>query len=207
MTLSLRRLSEKLSLTEEALSERTAQLAHATGEAAKTKLAAEGAYELAARTRGREEAGKVRESDLEWKVRAAEEAVKMSDLVVNEYAHLVRSLEMKAGARPIVDSHSEPSSLVTNNETMISGIVAPTNSISEGRLGLQRLLSEFSAATEKLQSEIVRLHGELDVSESKREAERKRVDNSRMELAKAQFELQQLKIDDNTAAKMVSRYM
>jgi hypothetical protein len=81
-------------------------LAHATGEASKAKLASEGAYELAARTRGREEAGKVRETELEWKVKAAEEAVKMSDLVVNEYADLVRSLEAKAGIRSRSDSSS-----------------------------------------------------------------------------------------------------
>lgn len=206
LTLSLRRLSDKLSLTEAALLERTTQLAHATGESAKAKLASDGAYELAARTRGREEAAKIREVELEWKVKAAEEAVKMSDLVVNEYADLVRSLEMKAGSRLVGESHSTSSITAENGET-VNGAFTLTDSLSEGKLGLQRLLSEFSTATEKLQTELIRLHGELAVSESKREAEKKSLDSSRMELANAQFELQRLKLEDNTAAKMVSRYM
>lgn len=106
LTLSLRRLSDKLSLTEDALLTRTTELTHAMGEATKAKHAAEGAYELAARTRGREEAGKVRELELEWKVKAAEESVRMSDLVVNEYADLVRALNAKTGKGPITHSRS-----------------------------------------------------------------------------------------------------
>ncbi|RDB22989.1 hypothetical protein Hypma_009785 [Hypsizygus marmoreus] len=213
LTLALRKLSDKLSLTEQALWERTTQLAQATGEAAHAKLTAESAYELAARTRGREEAGKSRELELEWKVKAAEEAAKMSDLVVNEYADLVRALEAKAGTRPSMHSPSISSSS-SSSSSLAGASNANTNStpsladiLSAGKLGLQRLLSEFSTATEKLQAEIVQLHGELAASESKREAERKGFDHSRVELGKAQFDLQQLKLDDNAAAKMVSRYM
>ena len=213
LTLSLRRLSDKLSLTEESLLARTNELAHATHEASKARLAADGAYELAARTRGREEAGKVREMELEWKVKAAEEAVKMSDLVVKEYADLVRSLEAKAGMRTHTHSRSDlSSSTLYDVSAAESNPATPSmpmlaDCLAEGRLGLQRLLAEFSTTTEKLQAELVHLHGELATSEAKCEVERKSTELSRAKLAKAQFELEKLKIDDNTAAKMVSRYM
>jgi hypothetical protein len=213
LTLSLRRLSDKLSLTEESLLKRTKELAHATSDASKARLTAEGAYELAARTRGREEAGKVRETELEWKVKAAEEAVKMSDLVVKEYADLVRSLEAKAGMRTPAHSRSDSSSSTIYDASAMESTPAATgpaklaDSLAEGKLGLQRLLAEFSATTEKLQTELVHLHGELATSETKCEAERKNAELSRDELAKAQFELEKLKLDDNAAAKMVSRYM
>jgi hypothetical protein len=211
LTLSLRRLSDKLSLTENSLLTRTTELTYAVGEATKARLAADGAYELAARTRGREEAGKVREVELEWKVKAAEEAVKMSDLVLNEYADLVRALEARAGRRPLNHSRSDstPSVVAFDEGSAISGTgtVTLAESLSQGKLGLQRLLAEFSGETEKLQTELVRLHGEVDTAESKCEAERKASEQFRVELATAQFDLQKLKLDDNAAAKMVSRYM
>ena len=213
LTLSLRRLSDKLSLTEEALLTRTTELAHTAAEATRARLAAEGAYELAARTRGREEAGKVREMELEWRVQAAEEAVKMSDLVVNEYADLVRSLEAKAGMRTPTRSRSDSSSStlydarIAQSAPPATGPAKLADSLVEGKLGLQRLLSEFSTTTDKLQAEVFHLHGELAASEAKHKAERQSAELCERELARARFELQMLKLDDNTAAKMVSRYM
>ncbi|KAG6867578.1 hypothetical protein C0993_000946 [Termitomyces sp. T159_Od127] len=183
LTLSLRRLSDKLSLTEAGLLERTTQLSHATAEASKARINADAAYELAARTRGREEAGKLRELELEHKVRAAEEAVKMSDLVVNEYADLVRSLQANKSHERLVDG------------------------LAEGKLGLQRLLKDFNAETARLQKELLEAQGALAVANTQCDSDKKHLENCRVELAQAQFELQQLKLDDNTAAKMVSRYM
>jgi hypothetical protein len=80
-------------------------------------------------------------------------------------------------------------------------------SLAEGKLGLQRLLSEFSTAIEKLQTEIFCLHGEFATLQIQYEAERRNAELSRVQLANAQFELQKLRLDDNTAAKIVSRYM
>lgn len=208
LTLSLRRLSDKLSLTEDALLARTTELTHALGEATKAKLAAESAYELAARTRGREEAGKVREVELEWKVKAAEEAAKMSDLVVNEYADLVRALNTKTGQGPTKHSRSNStSSAIEEDSTTNIGMTTLVESLSQGKLGLQRLLAEFSNETEKLQAELLRLQGDVATVEAKCEAERKSSEQCSVELANARFELQRLKLDDNAAAKMVSRYM
>ncbi|KNZ76237.1 hypothetical protein J132_11107, partial [Termitomyces sp. J132] len=183
LTLSLRKLSDKLSLTEAALLERTTQLSHVTAEASHATLTAEAAYDLAARTRGREEAGLSRELELEHKVKAAEEAVKMSDLVVNEYADLVRSLQTDKSHERLVDG------------------------LAEGKLGLQQLLNEFNAETARLQKELLDVQGALAATDSQRNSEKLHLENCRNELAQARFELQKLKIDDNTAAKMVSRYM
>ncbi|KAG6911401.1 hypothetical protein DXG01_016498 [Tephrocybe rancida] len=183
LTLSLRRLSDKLSLTETALSECTTQLSHATAEAGKAKLTAEAAYELAARTRGREEAGKLRELELEWKVKAAEESAKMSDLVVNEYADLVRSLDAKQPHEQLADV------------------------LAEGKLGLQRLLYESAAESARFQKELLEAQAAQTAAEAQRASEKMYTEQCRIELAQVQFELQQLKIDDMAAAKMVSRYM
>ena len=96
LTISLRRLSDKLTATEETLLTRTTELANAMSEAARAKQAEEGAYHLASSARGREEEGKVRERDLQLQLRQAQEQARMSDLVVNEYASLVRTMEGRA---------------------------------------------------------------------------------------------------------------
>ena len=88
---------------------------------------------------------------------------------------------------------------------MVWGKIAPH--LTEGKAGLQRLVAEFSSSTQKLETELARAQGELSELESKLEAERKAFDQSQQELAKTRFELQQLKLEDNTAARMVSRYM
>lgn len=209
LTLSLRQLSDKLSLTENAHLERTTQLAHAQSEAAKAKLGEEGAYVLAVRARGLEEEGKARQRELEHKVRKSEEAVKMSDLVVNEYADLVRSLEgrsLKSPLPPVTPSLGGDDGLAVPHEPWsFSG--GSSNSLSEAKSGLSKLFTEFSAETERLQSEIANLQERLDISEAKLTAEKKGSELDRIALAKAQVELAELKINDNTAAKMVSRYM
>ncbi|SJL12305.1 uncharacterized protein ARMOST_15728 [Armillaria ostoyae] len=186
LTLSLRRLSDKLSLTEDALLERTTQVAVANAELAKAKDAAEGAYALAARIRGREEEGKVRERDLEKQLREAQEHNKMSDLVVSEYADYVRSLD---------------------GRTSMSPRLPPNTSLSEAKSGIHKLFDDFSAESEELHAKVDRLEGELAIAHSKYEAEIRNKENNRVELAKAQAELEKLKLEDTSAAKMVSRYM
>ncbi|KAL0576071.1 hypothetical protein V5O48_005899 [Marasmius crinis-equi] len=188
LTLTLRKLSDKISLTEEALQTRTTELVHATSEATKSKAATEAAYALAAQIRGREEEGKVRERDLERQVMEAKEETRMSDLVVKEYADLVRSLEGRGS-------------------TASAGSGSLVDGLSEGKSGLQRLFNDFSSETEKLQSEVTRLRGQLAESESRLEGERKGAEADRILLAQIQHQLEKLKLDDRTAAKMVSRYM
>jgi len=211
LTLSLRRLSEKLNLTEDALSSKTTEIVQVDAELMKARLVAEGAYELGARVRGREEAAKIREHELEWRLKSVEEEKKVSEIAVGEYANLVRSMEARMGL-------GSTSTLVSPNGINIeedpakhrSGDtlgVTLANSLVEGKLGLNRLVSEFQSNEEELHRQLGQLRGELEVVKSNQEAERKATHNLHIQLAKAHTELQMLKIDDNTAARMVSRYM
>jgi hypothetical protein len=77
----------------------------------------------------------------------------------------------------------------------------------EGKLDLKSLLSKFQSDTEELLRQLGQLRGESEVVKSNYEAERKGNHILHLELGKAQAELHMLKIDDNTAARMVSRYM
>ena len=209
LTLSLRRLSEKLSLTEDALSSKTAELAQANTDLLKARLAVENAYELAARVRGREEAVLMRETELQWRLKSAEEEKMISLVAVGEYANLVRSMEARMGLGSTSTLVSPDSSKVDpekhNSGDTLS--IALANSLVEGKLGLKSLLSEFHSNTEELHRRLGQLRGELEVLESNHEVELKATHTLHLELAKAQAELHMLKIDDNTAAKMVSRYM
>ncbi|KAF8881487.1 hypothetical protein BD779DRAFT_1675432 [Infundibulicybe gibba] len=196
LTMALRRLSEELNLAEATILERNNELASARNAAARAKYASDNAYELSARIRGREEEGKQREFELERRVRAAEEEARMSDLVVKEYASLVRSLNHKNESRP-----------VDTNTSLNNNAVTLTNSLSEGKIGLQKLLAEFNAETERLNAEVLRLQGELAELGAQLDAEKKGAHDGRLELSRVQLELQRLQRDDNAAAKMVSRYM
>ena len=220
LTISLRRLSDKLTATEETLLTRTTELANAMSEAACAKQAEEGAYHLASSARGREEEGKVRERDLQLQLREAQEQARMSDLVVNEYASLVRTMEGRASNplyRPSTprtpstpgspaSSPNDPSSSQLSLQSTGSSR-SLTSSLHEGKMGLKRLLSEFSGEIQRLEAEIARLHGELAISETKLQAEKQNAANDREALARARHDLERHQLDDTSAAKMVSRYM
>ena len=74
-------------------------------------------------------------------------------------------------------------------------------------MGLKKLLSEFSGEIQRLEAEIARLHGELAISETKLQAEKQNAANDREALARARHDLERHRLDDASAAKMVSRYM
>jgi hypothetical protein len=174
------------------------------------KLELEGAYNLAEETRASEEKGLVREKELQGKVRAAEEQRKLSDLVVLEYADLVRSLEGRPNVRAGSQDHSWSNPAHENGQLNdLVGRSTPrlVDGLSEGKIGLQKLFSEFNSETTHLHSEIDRLTCDLAVSFTKYDAQMKSAERDRDELAKAKFELEKLRMDDGTAAKMVSRYM
>lgn len=198
LTLALRRSSEKLDLTEHALAERTAELVHARTEAQKARYDIEGAYKLAASARAREEEGNVRERGLETRLRAAEEERRLIELVVHEYADLVRSLDGRKsslGNGSAVLQDASASSL-----TLVEGL-------HEGKSSLHRLMTEFASENEKHEMSIRQLRDKIANLENTLDAERKTAARDRAHLAKVQLELEALKLDDTTAAKMVSRYM
>ncbi|KAJ7587909.1 hypothetical protein C8J56DRAFT_1079553 [Mycena floridula] len=195
-TLSLRRLSDKLSLTEEALLAWTTELPHAQSELAKAKSSEESAYVLAARARGMEEEAKLKEIDLLLKVCQAKEEMRISDLTINEYANLVRSLEGRSSQLEGRSSQLEGRSSQTLDRNLV-----------EGQTALQKLFLEFSEETGRLQQEILQLQHKVMVAEAKSQSAQKASEMDRIARAGSHVELEKLKLDDNTAAKMVSRYM
>ncbi|KAI0957902.1 hypothetical protein AcW1_006144 [Taiwanofungus camphoratus] len=199
LTLALRRLSDKLSSTEQALLARTNELVHAQSDLSKARHEVESAHDLTARAHAQVEDGKAKARVLEQKLRTAEEERKLADLVVQEYADLVRTLE----GRP---RKSSVSSLASRNGANGSSTTL-VDSLAEGKSGLQKLLEEFNSETERLGMEISILHREITQLSSQLEAERQRAESDRTLLAQSMVDLEKYRMDDSTAAKMVSRYM
>lgn len=210
MTVLLRQANEKITALEDALHFRATELVQSTSEATKAKNAAEGAYELAARLRAREEEAYSNQRALELKIRHLEGEKKMGELVIVEYAALVRSLETKLGSRN-APRPSQSSSAHSKSDSVSTAVskhaTISLESLPEGKLELQKLFREFSDDTNRLQLEIGRLQEVLDITKSQLEAERKRGETDRQTLGKTNAELESVRLDDRTAAKMVSRYM
>ncbi|KAG2052779.1 hypothetical protein BDR06DRAFT_1021763 [Suillus hirtellus] len=200
LTLALRRSSEKLDLTEHALAEKIAELVNTRTEAQKARYNAEGAYKLAASVRAREEEGKVRERSLETRLQAAEEERRLIELVVHEYADLVRSLDGRKSSLGNGGAVLQNASASASSLTLVEGL-------HEGKSNLHRLTTEFAFEIEKRETSITQLRNEITNLENILDAERKTAAHDRAHLAKTQSELEALKLDDTTAAKMVSRYM
>ncbi|KXN84841.1 hypothetical protein AN958_12067 [Leucoagaricus sp. SymC.cos] len=183
LTLSLRTLNEKLTTTENLLARRTTELTQTLGELQKSKSATETAYELSTRIRGREEALKSRERELELKVQLAEDRARMSERAVEEYANLVRTLEGRGNTG---NGHAAPTPAEDNSE---------------------RLFLEFAEEREHLQIKLSSAQHDLILLNSQHTALLKSSENALAELADARTKLELVERDDATAAKMVSRYM
>ncbi|CAA7271156.1 unnamed protein product [Cyclocybe aegerita] len=215
LTLSLRRLSHKLTLTEESLLSKTTELVTVHANLTKSRAALEEAYALGARVRGREEAGLARERDAEWKVRRLEEEKRMTDRVLGEYARLVRSLEAKlVSARTSVTSPTTPDTpeawkqnghVRTSSTSSLSDPLS--SSFLEATFNLKQLTSQFQSEHEELHKQVERLRAELEVVNSKLEGEKKGEKTVLAEFGRAKTELEKLRIENGSAAKMVARYM
>lgn len=193
-------MNDKLSGTEDTLLARTNELARALADVAKGKHGLENAYALAAHARAQQEEGMARERELKRRLRAVEEERDMSDRVVREYASLVRSLERK-------QTPSSPPAEPNGHGRSLSIASNMSEILQDGRGSVHKLVAEFTAESEALETDIGRLHAQLEVIERERDVERKVADFDRTELARTRVELEKLHIDDTTAAKMVSRYM
>ncbi|KAJ3537649.1 hypothetical protein NMY22_g5510 [Coprinellus aureogranulatus] len=197
LTLSLRKLSDQLTHTEASLLTRTTELTHARSDLNKAKIQEEKAYELAARIRGREEALSARVHEMEWKVKEAEEREKMAEVVIGEYANLVRKLEGRAAKK----SASEKS--LPNGS---AGVVLE-DGLTQGKLGLKRLMGEMEEEISGMRRQLESLQVEKEELVGRVEVLVKAAEADRAAKGQADFELDKMKVDDNTAAKMVSRYM
>ena len=181
LTLALRRVSDKITLTENTLLQRTSELTDARSDLARAVHTADGAYELAARMRAREEAAKARERELELKARASDEERKLVDLVVQEYADLVRNLE---GRKSV-----------------------PIDTLQDTKSNLHRIMTAFSTESESLHATITQLNAKVSDLQMSLDAERITASHDRALLSQTKTELDKLDLEDQTAAKMVARYM
>ncbi|KAF7364256.1 hypothetical protein MSAN_01085400 [Mycena sanguinolenta] len=205
LTLSLRRLNAKLSLTEAALAEHTRALEETTAFAAQQTHAASEAYALAARVRGREEEVRQREAGLEHALVQAREETRLTDRVVGEYAALVRKLEGEAVDIAWMEGGSTPT-LVDPNPSPTPSALDPA-SVEESKAQLAAVVQTFSDQTSSLTSRIAVLESERDVAQAQLAASRTLVAELGDALATAKFEREKARVDDQSAAGMVERYM
>lgn len=115
-----------------------------------------------------------------------------------EYANLVRNLTNKSPPSPQSAKSAE-----TNHSRQLSF----SKDLAQGKIGLQKLIGEFSQETERLHAEIHNLQSQLELVRVQQESERKLAEQGRHALVHAQTQFDKLNLDDSTAAKMVSRYM
>lgn len=233
LTLALRRVSEQLDQAEEALREHTEQLGKSNLVRARLKVELERAEQDVTMIREREE--ETKKECRRWKaeLEKKEEELKMVDLVVREYADLVRTLEGRTsvssqyprGARTSSDrnrlavGHSKQSSLGSSGASSSTssiphqhGTVAALqegrmDSLHEGRIGLQRLMTEFHHKTEQMEEEISRLHVQIEKLETKLVVADGLMERGVKELASVKSELASALRADKSAVKMVERYM
>jgi len=180
LTLSLRTLNEKLTATEILLASRTAELAHTLSELQRSRSATDATHQLLACAQRRQEAFRSRESELELKVRTAEERARMTDRAIGEYANLVRTLQghtiKEEDAHVHVSSHED-------------------------------LLRQFSQERENLQTQLSSAQTDLALLSSENTALSKSAEINLAELKDLWMKLQLHERDDTTATKMVAHYM
>ncbi|PPQ84326.1 hypothetical protein CVT26_011434, partial [Gymnopilus dilepis] len=198
LTLSLRRLSHKLTLTEDALLSKTTALAAAQAEAARAGRLREAAYELGARVRGREEEALGRAGELELKVRTLEEQLRMSDSVIQEYAALVRRMEGVRSSTSSTFSDAEKEKEKSSHLPLC---------LHDHKTLLDSLSAQFASESQELQSRLHQKTAELELCRAELDVERKTNERVIAELGREKTELEKLRLEDGTAAKMVARYM
>lgn len=193
LTLSLRKLSLKLSLTEEALLERTKALLNAQADVTKGQVVLNAANDLAAELQTREEAERARVKDLVLKIKKQEEELRMSNHVIEEYAKLVRELEVRSKGDDIANIRSKRSTLDL--------------ALSHGRFDLEHVVEDFRSQYDETYQELEKTRSELDIARSQLVANQQAELAVMEDFAATKAELDSLKINDETAAKMVARYM
>ncbi|KAF7309249.1 hypothetical protein MIND_00295200 [Mycena indigotica] len=202
LTLSLRRLSAKLTLTESSLAEATQTLVAQTNSAREAGHAASEAYALAARARAREEEWRVVANTRERELDSAKEEARLSDLVVREYAGLVRTLEGRKSTTSLTTSP-----VIKTFQDSTTTLVEPKETIESQKTQLAELKSALTTQAAEYFAQINALEKERDETNARFGAANALTVELGEELAKAKFEAEQAKVDDKSAAGMVERYM
>lgn len=169
--------------------ERTTELANLTSQDAQIEAQARTVNEAIAAARARENEALERERVCQSALRSAREEARMNDLVVREYAALVRDM----------DGRSSSPEKPPRGAMMVSA--------DEAREGVRKILDETDRETNALHKEISSLHARIEDVEAQLVAVRQVGEEDRDKLALARVELERYKADDNSAAKLVSRYM
>jgi len=134
--------------------------------------------------------------DLALRVRKQEEELRMSDVVIGEYAELVRQLEVRSKN----GGQSNADAIRTKSSTLDSAL-------SHGRFDLQQVIEGFRSQYDETYQELEKTRGELQIARSQLFAKQQAEQAVMEDFAQTKAELDQLKINDGTAAKMVARYM
>jgi predicted nucleic acid-binding Zn-ribbon protein len=219
LTLALRRAQKRLTATEDLLLSRTKETADIRALNAQLEFRAIVEHKSLEEARQEAAAAKAAERDAQLALRQAIEERNMSDVVVHEYADLVKCLEGRTNASSTQNStltlsapHSLPplwqESAVGTAEPQISTLsYSPLRSMLEGRQGLQKLIEEMNTETNRLHAEMANLHVQLENLGTELYSRQSAENADREKLAIAQVELMRYQADDTAAAKLVSRYM
>lgn len=123
MTLALRRLSDQLNSSEDALRDQAEQITRAHSARSQAKHEIEAAHKMVTRIRVREEQALDKVRELEFDLKKKEEERKMADLVVREYADLVRTIEGRGSlsSTSTLTSHSNPSGVKGDADSSVNG--------------------------------------------------------------------------------------
>lgn len=203
--LALRRLSDKLTRTEQALASRTLEFTNTTAQLALAKREVENAYDVAVRTRGREEEALQHVREATEAQRKAEEVAKLSDKVVSEYASLVRSLTAKSQGTSL-PSHSTSSSTLVDS-TPGSSTTTLASDLELQKSTLSELLAQHNSHTTSLHSQIDNLTHALALAEAQKDAYSKVSEADCAQLSRIIDESERRKINENDGAGVVERYM
>lgn len=202
LSLSLRKVSDRLGMTESLLLDRTTELEHAKSRIGALEKEVTAMRRFAASTSAQADKSKAKEKMLGNALRAAQEEKNLAEFAVQEYATYARTLESSATLEPSPPRYSPASSI---SSLLVN--LNPAEHVLEGKIGLQKLLHEYNEETLRYQDEVNLLTTELNMCQTKLGLEMRRGEEDRTKLALARVELDQYKIDDSAASKMVSRYM
>ncbi|KAK7038423.1 hypothetical protein R3P38DRAFT_544485 [Favolaschia claudopus] len=201
LTLSLRHLSSKLTLTESALSSALLATTQAESLGKEQEFRAEQAYALAARANAAREEAWGHAKRLARMLTEREREVDGLEGVVRDYAELVRRLEGR-GSTSIGGGHARQASA--------SGTSGSTPTLVEQDLeAIPPALSETEKAANALHpdAETQTLLDSLDLARAELAAAQTLISDLGTELAKAKYEREVARVEDRSAAGMVERYM
>jgi chromosome segregation ATPase len=99
------------------------------------------------------------------------------------------------------------SSSVSRNSSSAGNAPTLEASFAEGKRGLKRVMDDMHGEIAMLHAKIEELQSEKEELTAKLEAQANSCESDRLARSQAEFELDKLKVDDNTATKMVARYM